>query len=201
MVLIHNRHGIYPATKLVREDPWLVDYMQPFLAETGDWITCLLPGFRCDHFSVPRPAWWFQPPNSGPGTAGAGIHDAWYACQWPDSSKASRKLADQWAFLEILRDYGVAEWRAQTMYKAVRIGSGPAWRRKTDEGIEHNRRFVKFVLRGDEERLETIMHRGRAMAELMHELWKSWEQGKIDLLRRELKAVAAGHVDNALINV
>ena len=201
MVLIHNRHGIYPVTKQVRDDPWLLDFMQPYIAETGDWYTCILPGFRCDFFSVPRAAWWFQPPNSGPGTAAAGVHDLWYACHWPDSSGASRKLADQWGMLEIFRDYGVAEWRAQIMYSAVRAGGGRAWRRKTDKSIEHNRLFGKFVPRGDHERLETIMHRGRAMAELMHILWKSWDKDKIDLLRRELKAVAAGHVDKALVNV
>jgi hypothetical protein len=77
-------------------------------------------GFVTDFASVPRFFWRVLPPTGEYGKA-AVVHDWLYR-----THLTSREEADR-VFLEAMRDLGVAEWKARTMYRAVRLFGGKAW--------------------------------------------------------------------------
>ena len=79
-------------------------------------------GFVMDFASVPRPVWWLLPPWGKYGNA-AVIHDWLYA-----SHLFARAQADA-IFLEAMGVLGVSKWKRWTMYAAVRLGGGWAYRK------------------------------------------------------------------------
>jgi hypothetical protein len=82
-------------------------------------------GYQTDLASVPRIplAYWR---TGGKAVLPAIVHDWLYEC----SQNISRKAADD-VFLEAMQDTGDPPWASTrwTMYRAVRLFAGPAWRR------------------------------------------------------------------------
>lgn len=191
-VLIHTDHQKNPITKPWPKNAWIHEFMAAFIARTHSWYTVILPGFHFDGFSVPRLAWWFQPPLSGPGLAGAGVHDAWYACRW-----GTREMADLYAFKRILEAYDVAQWRTGIMYNAVRIGGKGSWDSEQLQDIR-NRKFVKFVPIGDIILLNKMVRRGELMEKIQYEIWKTKNEKNKEILYHDLRSIANGDIDNLL---
>jgi len=80
-------------------------------------------GFRTDLASVPRFARpLFQP--DGRHAAAAVVHD-WLYCE----AKISRRVSDL-VFYEACLVLSVTRWRADTMYRAVRVGGANGYGRK-----------------------------------------------------------------------
>lgn len=76
-------------------------------------------GFTTDFASVPRFLWWFLPPD-GEYTQAAVLHDYLYR-----THLLTREKAD-FVFLEFMSLLEVPKWKAEVMYRAVRMfGQGP----------------------------------------------------------------------------
>lgn len=89
--------------------------IRPFLVKTKSGKLIEVPaGFQTDFASVPRLFWRLIPPW-GPYSPAAVVHDYLYA-----TGIVSRKEADQ-IFLELMTRLGVAPWRRNVMYAAVRV--------------------------------------------------------------------------------
>ena len=78
-------------------------------------------GFRTDFASIPRGLWNLFPPT-GPYGKAAVIHDYLYRTRL-----FSKGIADL-VFLEAMADLGVAWWKRQLMYHAVRWFGRRAWK-------------------------------------------------------------------------
>ncbi len=85
-------------------------------------------GFKYDGASTPRILWWVLP-RDGVHRAAALIHDYLYVFEgdMPDGQTFTRKQADA-LFYKMLKDYGVASWRAAVAYRAVRIAGYFFWK-------------------------------------------------------------------------
>ena len=108
----------------------------PATMEFGSWggLEVLVPtGFMSDKASVP---FGFRNlfPKHGKYTKAAFIHDFLYVIQ-----RTPRWVADL-VFLHAMRALGVPEWKAQIMYRAVRIGGWAPWRANA-------RMLVKFPVK------------------------------------------------------
>ena len=75
-------------------------------------------GFSTDFASTPKWLHWMLPPTGIYGKA-AVLHDYLYSVYYTDS----REFADK-IFLEAMLVLGVPKWKANTMYKAVRLFGG-----------------------------------------------------------------------------
>ena len=84
-------------------------------------------GFITDFASVPWPFWSFIRPWGRWGKA-AVLHDYLYQCGACDG-RISREEADAF-FYQAMKSLGVAPWRRNLMYWAVRAFGWLAWRRK-----------------------------------------------------------------------
>ncbi len=78
-------------------------------------------GFITDLASVPRPLWSLFPPH-GEYAKAAILHD--YLYQFQIGTRAS---ADK-AFLSAMESLGVPAWKRWSLYAAVRVFGGAAWR-------------------------------------------------------------------------
>ncbi|MDR1279491.1 MAG: DUF1353 domain-containing protein [Opitutaceae bacterium] len=88
-------------------------------------------GFVTDMASIPRLFWRIFPP-SGRYTAAAIVHDWLYWFQAKESHltpkiRITRKQADN-VLMEAMTALGVPWLTRQTIYRAVRVGGGIAWR-------------------------------------------------------------------------
>lgn len=86
-------------------------------------------GFVTDFASIPRIFWSLLRPD-GEYAYAAVIHDFLY---WTQTR--SREVADE-IFLRAMKDFGIGEATVQAIYKAVRLGGGPAW--KEDSALKRN---------------------------------------------------------------
>lgn len=86
-------------------------------------------GVVVDGASVPRPAWFFMPPD-GLHRAAALAHDMAYIHRgrMPSGWVLSRPEADA-MFYDLMLQGGVGETRAKIAYAAVRVGGWVEWRR------------------------------------------------------------------------
>lgn len=93
----------------------------------GEFIT-VPKGFKYDGASTPKILWWILP-RDGVHRAAALIHDYLYEFEgnMPDGQAFSRKQADT-IFYKMLKDYGVASWRAAVAYRAVRVAGYFFWK-------------------------------------------------------------------------
>ncbi|WP_052362356.1 DUF1353 domain-containing protein [Geminisphaera colitermitum] len=101
-----------------------------FISDTHGRID-LPTGFFTDLASIPRLFWRVFPP-AGKYTAAAIIHDFLYANQSTEENKSdnillTRAEADA-IFLEAMEALGVNWLTRSTIYRAVRMGGGGAWR-------------------------------------------------------------------------
>lgn len=80
-------------------------------------------GFETDFASVPRIFWTILPPD-GEYTQAAVLHDYLY-----NTKKFSRKYSDD-IFLMAMEALGVALWKRNIMYRAVRMFGWRPWSRK-----------------------------------------------------------------------
>jgi len=97
----------------------------------GGYIGIIKNGTTSDGASIPRFAWRIIGcPFTGKYTFIAYWHDKMYAAEVME-----RDIIDD-LFYEGMLYYGVEEWRAYSMYKAVRVGGGRTWDRHTDESIK-----------------------------------------------------------------
>lgn len=91
-------------------------------------------GFVFDFASIPGWATWLFP-KLGLWNKPAAVHD-WLYVEQPyvlpsGFGRILRRDADG-IFRRILREEGVGWWRRHTMYRAVRLGGGKAWRRNRE---------------------------------------------------------------------
>jgi hypothetical protein len=86
-------------------------------------------GFVCDGASVPRPLWFFRPPD-GLHRAAAVAHDWLYANKGSlqDGRMLSREECDD-AFQALLHEAGVGRRAAWLMHRGVRLGGWMTWRK------------------------------------------------------------------------
>jgi len=187
-VYVHSDHGQYPVKRLLSNNPRKFRILRLFLIRVNGYITIVMPGFVLDFFSVPRPAWWFQPPATGPGVVGALDHDGKYAINW----HKGRKQADV-DFRSVMRRYGETRFRANVMYRVVRTASWRAWQRKTDDQIEHNSHFVFVVPESEAGILKLLIRRGKLMEGVLEAEYKY-----DDAMERNLKSISMGDIDNHL---
>jgi hypothetical protein len=105
-----------------------------------EYIITVKPGLPTDGASIPRWAWRvIGGPFSGLYLGPALIHDALYAAEAMD-----RKKQDE-IFLHAMKHVGVSGWKANVMYRAVRIGGGATYKAHTPESIAHARECLKVV--------------------------------------------------------
>ena len=93
----------------------------------GDEVVRVPAGFETDFASVPRFFWRIFPPWGSYGKATV-IHDYCYRVR-----PCSRKRADK-IFLEAMKVLGVGYCMRHTMYRAVRMFGGWAWRKNKKKG-------------------------------------------------------------------
>ena len=110
--------------------PWIVEkigketfrfvYDFIYIAPTG--LVFRVPrGFVTDGASIPRPFWTLIGHPFREYTFAASIHDMLYAI-----GDCTRKEADV-VFHRAMGDEGVARWKRDLMYRAVRMGGAHAW--------------------------------------------------------------------------
>lgn len=92
-----------------------------FTSDIAGQLIRVPEGFVTDFASVPRFFWRVLPPTGQYGKA-AVIHDYLYR-----THLTTKKIADQ-VFLEATKALGVSAWKRQTMYYAVRLFGGRAYR-------------------------------------------------------------------------
>lgn len=89
-------------------------------------------GLVVDGASVPRPAWFFMPPD-GLHRRAALAHDWTYLHHGVLSHELvlNRSQADD-MFYDFMIESGIHKWRAGTAYRCVRLGGWAAWNSKDD---------------------------------------------------------------------
>lgn len=92
----------------------------------GSGLRITVPaGFLTDLMSGPRWLWWLFPRDDPRYAAAVVVHDYLYKWKSERGEKFDRATADA-IFLEAMLILGVPEWKAVTMYVAVRLfGEGP----------------------------------------------------------------------------
>lgn len=99
---------------------WAMGTIFGFSSRTG--IVVQIPvGRTSDFASIPRPVWPLIPPIGKHGPA-AWIHDELYWAQWTTREEADR------VFREAMEFSGVGMIARATIYRAVRLFGGFAWR-------------------------------------------------------------------------
>jgi hypothetical protein len=124
-------------------DKWIDETFSELAAEVSfvvdilDAKITIKPGFRWDGASVPRFFWRIVgAPMNGKYVPAALLHDALYAAELFPRAKCDA------AFLEFMAQLGVAWWRRNAMWLAVRIGGGAVWRQHTARSVAAARRLV-----------------------------------------------------------
>jgi len=123
--------AIFPALPCMIPGPMVggertYDLLEELVMPDG-WI--VRTGFRTDGASIPKPAQPIIGAHDGPFFPAAIGHDDRY-----QRSQQTRREVDL-LFLSDMRACGVGFFRRHAMYRAVRIGAGPAWR-KYHRGME-----------------------------------------------------------------
>ncbi len=95
-------------------------------------------GFRFDYASVPRGLWNLFPPYDPEYAAAALIHDWCYAGEF-----FPRDFCDE-LFLGAMKFRGVPDWKRNTMYAAVRLFGGKAYKTHKQMTKETVRRMSGF---------------------------------------------------------
>ncbi len=174
----------------------------PFAIRVDHLVQIALPQYILDGFSVPRPAWWFQSPFTGPGLPATFDHDPAYWCRWFDESLGRREARAFWdeRFRRIMLHYGETERRANIMHRAVRIGAGRAWTRRTDEQIQENRNSgkVKIFCTSQTEEILTTLARYQVIGQLLIE--SRQHPAKAKMLNHDMTSIAAGNIDELLLH-
>lgn len=104
-------------------------------------------GFVTDFASTPPPIWWLIPPWGKYGKA-AIVHDYLY-----QTGQRTRLEADD-IFKEAMTVLGVARWRIEVMYRAVRLFGWLAWHPKSEPLQAHvspGARYERYHEEGKEE--------------------------------------------------
>lgn len=99
-----------------------------YMNRNDDVVTVPI-GFEFDGASVPRVMWWLFPPF-GRYREAAAIHDYLYVEQKIRGEFISRDLADL-NLLWGMEDLGVAWWKRQMIYRAVRLGGWVSYNQHT----------------------------------------------------------------------
>lgn len=84
-------------------------------------------GLIVDGASVPRPVWWFMPPD-GLHRPAALIHDVNTKRKGLqlDGTRITRHQANE-LFLAMMIEAGVEKWRAEIAYRGVEVGGATSW--------------------------------------------------------------------------
>lgn len=114
-----KRHPFKPSELWVVWEPLLV-FIQHYPALGRFTVP---KGFQTDLASIPAPWRWIWPPH-GHYTEAAVVHDWLYT-----ENQVTKYLAD-FAFLMLMREYGVKEWKCKMFYWAVRKFGNPARSRR-----------------------------------------------------------------------
>jgi len=116
----------YPAVRQVNANEWelLEDLEYHVGGEFSTDIIIVPKSFITDFASVPKAFWWLLPPT-GKYSPAALIHDFLYS-----THARSRKECDK-IFLEAMEVMSVAWWTRKTMYAAVRLFGGFAWKKES----------------------------------------------------------------------
>ncbi len=109
-----------PTSTPLGDGRWRLEYSVIYSGRTDEWI--IPSGFVHDWASIPRWLWPIAGPVSNYG-ASAVMHDWMYRTQ-----PVSRKDADG-LFRRTLKEAGVGWFRRRSMYLAVRVFGGGAWKR------------------------------------------------------------------------
>lgn len=99
-----------------------------------DYDLTIPAGFTLDLASVPR-ALWVVMSNTDLGLIGPLVHDFLYehqgrVRQWTEKPREYTRAESDGVFNDVMRLEGVATWRRQLGYRAVRWFGWLAWRRK-----------------------------------------------------------------------
>ena len=86
-------------------------------------------GFETDFASIPK-IFRIIIPKLGRWNKAAVVHDYLYQyARYYPPTQITRKLADR-CFLDAMIDFGVAKWKYNLMYWAMRVGGWMAWRKR-----------------------------------------------------------------------
>lgn len=105
---------------------WFVSTALPFevgVEGSGEWITVPV-GATTDLASIPWIARRLLPPD-GPWVKAAVLHDYLYRTKGL-GGVYTRKQSDE-IFLDAMTAVGVAAWKRQIIFQAVRLGGGRGW--------------------------------------------------------------------------
>jgi len=95
----------------------------------GSGLTVTVPaGFATDLASVPTWLWWLFPRDDPQYAAAAVLHDFLY--QWSIGAERFDRATADAVFLEFMTILGVPDWKAWTMYAAVRLFGQAAYERR-----------------------------------------------------------------------
>jgi len=99
----------------------------------------ILPGMITDGASVPKLFQNIFPPYAGRYLESAVVHDGLYA-----SEALPRKVCDD-IFLEAMKSQGVAWWKRNIMYSAVRVAGWTVWNKHKPEKVKRNKEYVIVI--------------------------------------------------------
>jgi len=100
---------------------------RPLLFGLPHGVITVPRNFITDGASCPKILWSLCAPMSGPQVEGAVLHDFLYSM---DSDLGfSRKQADE-MFRDTMLAEGTPKWRAQLIYRGVRLGGSKSWKAK-----------------------------------------------------------------------
>jgi len=128
----------FPAIRQVDPDEYML--LEPWRVEVPEMrlTVRVTPGYIFDGASIPKIGWLVVgSPFTGLYPPAALTHDILY-----EAELLPREECDK-VFLDMMRHYGVSNWKSWLMFKAVRNGGGSPWRRHTAMQIENARRLGK----------------------------------------------------------
>ena len=184
--LIHSDRLEYPVARLLG-DGRCRQLRRPFATRVGRTVRVLMPGLVINGGSVPRAAWWFQPPFTGCGVTGFWNHDADY-----DAHGVFRLIAD-FHLLVMHKWYGMRRVQRLIIFLAVLFGGHSAYKR----GSGGNKYILYFDI-AQEDEIRLALMRGEVVSRLMAEQDRSAAQHTRKFLQNEIDEVLAGGIDEFL---
>ena len=115
---------------------WVTE--EPMVFTTHGQTYIIPSGFLTDFTSIPRAFRWLFSVVGAPHQVAAVAHDYMYS-----TAACTRAYADM-VFLDACKAMGVSNWKAQVMYRALRVGGWPAWNsnRRKLLAMGHRWRFL-----------------------------------------------------------
>lgn len=186
--LIHSDRLEYPVSRLI-EGGRLRELTQPFATRVGRTVRVMMPGLKINGASVPRAAWWFQPPWTGVGVPGFWNHDADY-----DAHGVFRVIAD-FHLLVMHAWYGMRRFQRLIIFLCVLLGGHKAYKRGSGDNP-----YVLYFDIAQEDEIRLALKRGEKIAGIMAAKDRAGAEHTKQFLQNDINSVLAGDIDDFLKN-